>query len=624
MGVLALAWFGAMPWAIGWRVAAFAAAAALVQMLLERRGFRGSGTATLFALVDASLIAMATGSALAIDRLGFLVLVPCAYAIARFGASSALLAPISVSLLVVAHNLFQRTPMEPTTLAQFLGILTVGLLLNQGRVVLTIERPPEVPAESPVLEPEPSGFLELRENFRRLRDHCINLERRSQRDQLTASLVDAMFASGDRLPQRLSHRLRELAGVEGLVLATAAQTADSMVVRAVSGEVDTPMRTVQFPIPTSWPEVQVRQAVNDLLKTLPSATGRSQSGNVVLKAHGRVIGVACLTDHDPKRLSEGLERAEAASGILGKLLFEDLESESLRYRTRCADLLYAVATVTAGSATPASLASRVVRELGELAEVDHLGVWMRDGDSAVPLASSGARCALLDAMSFAAGPGLVGWYGVGMPELWLFDTGDDARCPRAEAVKRRTGSFLAIPISFDEVPFGYLTAATHRAGGLDLGVLELLRTLAAEMGQALARLQGVDRGGLATPTEFQAAVAEAGDGCLVVLEPLRRMELTEQYGAPVVETALRTLSRRVRGRLPAHAFLCRRTEGDLVAFLPGCAEPFARQWANEVATLASMIGVGSPDGRSRVPLGLRARVAAKTPYSNQVPDVAVN
>lgn len=621
-GVAALGYGGVLPWSLAWRVAVLSATLALVQALVARRGLRGPGVASLFAVLDAGMLAVGVASAQALEPLGFLVLIPCAYAVARHGASSALLAPVAVSLVVAAHNVFAREPMGPIGLAQLAGVLIVGLLLNQGRIVLTVEQAPAVPeVPSPVTEPEPSGFLELRENYRRLRDHCLHVERRAQRDQLTATLVDAMFSSGDRLPHRLAQRLRELTGVEGVVVATAAQLMDSMVVRAVSGEVDAPLRTVRFPVPSSWPEAQVRQAVSALLDTLPEANGRRRCANVVLKAHGRVLGVVCLSDPEPERLREGLERAEAAAGIVGKLLFEDVESEHLRVRARCAELLYTVATVSAGSTTPAAMAARIVRELGDLVDVDHLAIWMRDGDDAISLASCGARCPLLEAMSFATGPGLAGWYGVGMPELWLMDTAEDARCPRAEAVKRRTGSYLAVPISFDEVPFGFLTAGTHRAGGLDLGAVETLRTLAAEMGQALARLQGVDRGGLATPTEFQQRVNEQGDGCLVVLEPLRRVELTEQYGAPVVETALRTLSRRVRGRLPAGGFLCRRNEGDLVAFLPDCAEPFARQWANEVASLAAMIGVGTPDGRSRDPLGLRARVAAKTPYSNQIPDV---
>ena len=119
--------------------------------------------------------------------------------------------------------------------------------------------------------------------------------------------------------------------------------------------------------------------------------------------------------------------------------------------------------------------------------------------------------------------------------------------------------------------------------------------------------------GLCTPKEFQEAVGQHPFGCLVYLEPIRLDELIATFGKPALDHAARTLAHRLLSQLPAGGLLCRRPEGDLVAYLRDVEETFARSWANEATTLASMAPLKTPDGRVRVPYGIRAKVARLAP-----------
>lgn len=228
---------------------------------------------------------------------------------------------------------------------------------------------------------------------------------------------------------------------------------------------------------------------------------------------------------------------------------------------------------------------------------------------------------LIESMSFAGGSGIPGWLGIDAPELALFDPRTDARCPAKEAAKRRIGSYIAVPIRSGVQVTGLLAAGSHTVGRLGLGELESLRLIAAELGLAFSRLEGEDdRIGMATPAEFQRLLDSTEFGSIAVLQPLRRERILELHGAPALENAMRTLCRRLRPMLPPQGALLRRPNGDLIAFLPEFAEADASRWANEAAASASLIGLPTGSGDTRLPLGLRARVAAISRQSHEVLD----
>jgi GAF domain-containing protein len=223
----------------------------------------------------------------------------------------------------------------------------------------------------------------------------------------------------------------------------------------------------------------------------------------------------------------------------------------------------------------------------------------------------GIRNRLLDIILFAGGIGLPGWLKIGAPEVWIPNVQEDSRCPREEALKLRIGSFAMLPIQYGDEPYGYLVAATNRSGGVDVSEIELLRAVASELSQAIARLEHDDilASGIATAAEFQAAI-ELGGGHLVQLQPLRKELLLEQFGKPALDRAFRTLVRKLRARLPSGSLVFRRDDGDFLVYLRSVPAEFAVNWANEVSAIASMIGVSDAKGSRRIPLPMRAKVAA--------------
>jgi hypothetical protein len=70
--------------------------------------------------------------------------------------------------------------------------------------------------------------------------------------------------------------------------------------------------------------------------------------------------------------------------------------------------------------------------------------------------------------------------------------------------------------------------------------------------------------------------------------------------------------------------MTRRNEGDYVVFIPSTDSEFVRRWANDAATLASLVGVRTPDGSTRIPLALRAKVAPMNPHPNPLPNPQFN
>lgn len=596
----------------GWKTALVFAAYSFLVQRLEARGLRNSGMAGFVAAADAICVAIVLGAAGRLEQFGFLVLAPCAYAAAAFGSLPTAMAPIAAASLVASYAFFTRNPNPgPAFYGQLAGVLALGLLLNHRRIIVTVDRP--VVVEEPTKEdaPEPDAFMELRESFRKLRDAYRSLEGRSRRDRLAVEMFEVRHGEDGRFFDRLAVRLRELTGSDSLILYTLAQVSDSMVVRAYAGEPPAAIRDFSITVELASAPALIRESTEEALAALTSEEDRAHLANVLLRHSGRIVGLLCLVMDDPARLDKVRQSAEELTVFASASIAEETEIRASRVRTRRAELLYDVASVTSGAETPNSLAARVVRELREVVEADHLAVSWLDGEETVLAAASGEPMRFLDCISFSKGPGLAGWLKVGAPELAMFDTAEDIRCTPKEAIKRRVRSFIALPIQFGESAYGILTAASHAAGGLDATDLESLRLVTGELCQALARItEGEARpSGFATPGEFQSAVVKTSEGWLVHLEALRRQQMVENFGKAVFDQALRGFARRVRSRLPVGGLLTQREDGDLVALLPAFEEESARSWANEAAATASFIGVPIGDSDKRVPLAFRAKVA---------------
>jgi GGDEF domain-containing protein len=190
-----------------------------------------------------------------------------------------------------------------------------------------------------------------------------------------------------------------------------------------------------------------------------------------------------------------------------------------------------------------------------------------------------------------------------------------------EALKRRVGSFVLVPLNTAQATIGFITAATHSRGGLDKPQIESLRIAAIELSQAFLRLEGKssEPEGVMTPAEFGKRV-QGTKGIFVYLEPLRREQLADTFGKSAVDLALRKFVGQLKRSLPKGGCVCRRDEGDYVVFLPKVSLEKATSWANDVTATSAMIAVRTADGSAKIPLALRSKVAAIDRQDSEVFD----
>ncbi|MBS1704450.1 MAG: GAF domain-containing protein [Armatimonadetes bacterium] len=608
---------------IAWRTAALYSAFALFVALLERNNLRRPAVTLAIALADSLLVGASLARAGYGGELGMVAALPFAFAGTRYALKTPVWAPIVAGSITLMLLTLGKGVSVQVAVLQGLGALAICLLARQPKEIITIQSEIiEVPApqDAPPNDAPGKGYLALRESYRSLRDHYNQLLRKCRKDRCAAHLYEAAYAGEETLAFRVAHKLRELTSVTGLTLYSCAQYTDAMSILATSGEVPSELTVSAVPIRQALSETQIRNQFDLWLRAIRTPETEAYSRSLVLKDRSKIIGVLCLSDPDPDKLQKAFEIAEEAAPAAAKILREGVESDLLRRKLREAELLYQVSTVVRGSESAMAVASRAIREMWDFLELDHLAIHFVDGESAFTIASQGASSNIVENLVFGVQRGLSGWLAVGAPEAILYDATDDDRVPRREALQRRVGSFALVPIQYESQPFGFLTAATHRAGGIDLDQAESLRTIAAELSQAIARVQhGLNNvEGLATPGEFRDAILSTVRGSIVHLEILRREEISDQFGRLALDQSLKTFARKLRVHLPHGSLLCRRNENDYVVLLPECEEEFARQWANQASALAAMSPISTPDGKTRIPLAFRAKVSPIRQQSHQL------
>jgi len=584
--------------------------------LLERRGLRSTGISSVVAMLDCVFLAYGLGTIGKIESFAFLCLIPCALAVAKHGVQPSLLAPLSGCAIYSAGQFSPQPISQPFLIATSASVAVLVYVCTPKTKIVEhiIEREVEVPAPADGIVMD-SDFaqqhFELREKYRQLRSHYQNLEERSRGDRVRVQIVDAALASGDTLQVRLTQRLRELTSLTAVSLYTASESNDQMIVRATSGDLPVRMTTTAVPIQGTFGETGIRNRFDQWLRSIKTTEDTTISKSVLLKSGSKVIGVICLTDPFSEHLEKGLRIAELAAPAVAQFLEDESHSEKLERRARQAELIYDLATVVSGSESVLNMLRRVVREFWPTQQLDHLSIHLRDGDQSLIAASEGVSTDLLGAVHFGEGQGFGAWLRAGTPEVHIVDTSTDDRVDRRVALQKRIGSYAVVPIWIGQEVFGVLCAGAHRSGAIDFQEMESLRTIANEVGHAVARLEDLSQGsaGLMTPSEFFEKVQSATTGCLVKFEPLHLDTLTQEFGKSTIDHSLATFARKLKSMMPSSALVCRRNEGDYLAFLPETEEPFARNWANQVCVTASLIALKSPDGKTRVPLGLQAKVS---------------
>lgn len=601
-----LAEFSGSGWC--WRIGLVVASLGVLSFLMERRGLRTQMASAWIAVLDAAAIASILGSTGNLSGYGAFVLVPCAYASARFRANPALMSPLAAAMVFGAANVFGLGPVSVPVLASVMLILAVGLLLNQGSVPEEETEPAQI--ESPVRESVPQGYLVLRESYRKLRSHSVNLERNLKRYRAQARISQVSSRSDEPIESILAQYLRESLGVQGTAIHTVSSMGSSLVVRAASGQNPERLLVSQVDVSQSLTDSQALRTVREQLRSTRDPNEAIKSGSVLLKEKGRLIGLVTLSDPNPTKLQKAISECEELATPIAVQLAVSLELADLRRRLEETELLYTLAGVEQGAESPANLLSRVVRELGPTLQLDYFAASIVDSGSLLQIAAEGTNSSFIESLSFGPGFGSSAWLAAGGPEAHIEDAASDPRIDRVEALKRRVGSCALVPIHFGKELYGVLMAANHRGGALDYQKLQSLRAVAAELAHALARLEEREAaGGLMTPKEFQQRVADMPSGLLVYFEPTNRDEAIQQFGAPSFEIASREVARKVRAQLPVGGFMCRRSEGDFIVFLSDFGFEDGSDWAGQVAAGASLTPIKTPSGRAKIPYGLKFRVA---------------
>lgn len=613
---------------VAWKTSVFFAAYSYLLYMVGQRGLRNPGIAGLAAVVDGGVIAVFLADMGRLADFGFVCALPMVVAYFRDKANAAMMAPLVASFLLIGANLFGGgNGFTPALLVQALGVLVVGVVLSQVRTARENKRERQAAEAALAPTPEPAAtthqpaepmlsvgeqeYIELRDSFRALTDSARELEKRGRKDRACVQLFESAVRQSSSPFAAVAASIQDLTGAEGVILYAAAHSGETLVVRSSAGSIDQAIAEASLSVPRRATEAEVEAQAKATILATRSEDAKSVFTCIALKVRGKLAGMLALFHSNAIELEASLRRTNETIDFLSELVSDLVSREDDRRRMKEAELLYTVATTTLGATTKANLAGRVVRELGDAVKTDHLSVWSVENGTAELLASEGADLQIVPEVVFPQGKGVEGWLRSGGPILKIDNARNDARIPSQEAVRRRIGSLLLVPLEFGAQPFGFLVATTGKPNGIDTGEAETLRAVSAELSQAIARITDTVHGpeGLATPREFYDIVQRGGEGHLVYLEVPGRDELAEAFGKPALEHAIRRFAVRLRSELPLGAALTRRNEGDYVAFVPSNDEEFVRRWANDVAALASMVGVRTPDGRTRIPLALRAKVA---------------
>lgn len=581
-------------------------------LILDRQRKLNPGVQGFVAVTDAAAISLILGASNFLDSFGFLVLIPCAYAAARYGSRPSAIAPIAAGNLFLSHQIFLSGEPNAVFYGQVAGVLGIGLMLNQSRIIVSEAVHKRIGSLNP-LESTGEDYLELRENFRKLKEMYRDLERKGRKDRISAKLLETRFPSDIRFFSRIAEAVKELTGADGTAIYGVAQYDSVLVVRGSSGDVPTVMADSSLTINLRQATAVLKDSLARSMMSLQSDESRAGLVPIPLQANGKTLGMMCLRVLDPIQLDNVRESGEEIAPLVAKMIVEELNREPDRRRLREAELLYETAVVTQGAETATMVASRVLRELSQILEVDHLSVHWVDEVNLIQGPLEGTDLQPFEVINFAGGFGELGWFSSGSPEVVISDTSQDPRCNPYDVRKKRIGSLVIMPIRFDSDPFAVLVAATHRSGGLDFEDVDTLRTVTGELGRALAELETQTRGaeGLVTAVEFQKVIT-GKPGALVTLQPIRQDAVVESISRPMHEQAVKKFVRHVRSKLYAGGVVCRRPQGDIVAFLPYQTEHSAQSWANEIAASASLIGVRTYGQAGKVPFAVRAKVAIVT------------
>lgn len=603
-----------------WRIAAFFATYSFLAYVMERRGMRNSGVSGLFGVADSGVVALILAEAGLLQSLGFAVLLPAAWTAFRFGSDPIAMAPMVSGWMLIGANLFNGPGWTPMIMSQAALTLGIGLLSGRKPKTVKVREIVEVRAENSDDNSNYHEYFELREKFRVLRDHASELERKGRSDRIFVLLNEVLEDSTQANLGTMSNKLCEILRIDGLIIHSLNNNLGKLIVQTAAGELPSQIRDAAYDIPSYMGEWQLRDKLSAAMIANRLPEDSEHSTTIILKFRGRIVGTLSLYDKIKHRIAEAAEIANEIAEHLAKIVRAQDRSEESKKRLKQAELLYQLAGVGQGADSATTLCNRIIRELFDALRVDHLSICsVTEGDASL-LAQQGPNLNAIADLSLPSGNGIEGWLAALAPEIVVLDGRNDGRLDRTQVLKKRIGSLAICPVLINDTIYGYITASTNRVFGIDATTLESLRLISHELSQSLGRILNghQDNSGLTMPGEFHKRINDTQMGFLVYLDVLRKDEIIESFGRPAFDMSLKKLSSHLRAQLPHNGMVCRRIEGDFVAYLPTEDEGFARKWATSAAASASLVTVSSIDQQNKTSFTVKTKVAKLAQQSNQI------
>ncbi|MBS1729091.1 MAG: hypothetical protein JST51_20415 [Armatimonadetes bacterium] len=625
---------GVPPFIAMTKISLIQSALAVFAFTLDRKNLRLPAVSALIACADALMIQFALGSITthpALETFGFLSLAPIILAAARHNSNPFLMTPVASAGMVLAHMANHGWHLANLNiLGAACTFLLIGCLVKPFGKVSVMETEDEeetVTDDMPMVELHKLSLAEshneeLRNNYRQLKDAYRDLDRKSRKDRVAAMLADIHGTSQRSGYFSLCEKITEATGAAGVLLYTVSNVGDQFIVRGAAGEVNEVQLSESLSVNAKQAIALVREQADHLSQILEP---EKPCSNVVLQHEGKVVGVLTVTARDRDQMFEALEALQPCAPLIASIVLEEQNKESMRRRLTEVEVLYAVVSNAEGATTRSEVAARIARDFQSVLQIEHLSIYSIVDDEPLLLANEGRTLNLLGSMTFANGGGTVGWLNSGSPEIVVNDARTSSLLPSEAIVRSRIGSYVVIPVNGESGPYGYITAASGRIGGIDTSDLGTLRSAAAELSRLFMKPETpeFDDEGILSPRKFIEAVGKS-EGTMVTLVPLQYKEFERKYGKPAMSHALRSLTMRVRPHTPSGALMCKHPDGLIMVFLKGTDKDSASVWANDVTSKGLGNDLRTPDGSARIPLQLRVKVASLSPQLNQflVPSAA--
>ncbi len=398
------AWFGMPDVSAGWMLALGIGVYAVIGYAVEARGKQNSGLAGILSVCDSGAILFVGASLHGVDAAAAVSMLPVLYAFKRYEINLWLTVPCVVGLLFAASATFNGQDVGPGIYFESLAALTLPLIfkLPDAQPALPAPKPQFLPTNSE-LGVDPDSFFLLRENFRKVKDRCKELEESGKRDHMLAELHGCRLATNQDFHTKLSEIICSLSGAQSAALYTLSQFGDTMIVRGTHGPVQSVIEDSSYSVNLTQAARQITDHIELTTRAMLAEEDRSKVATVLLTYDNRSIGMVNLFHASWEDLLKAKREVEFSAQTIAWIIVEAQRRAGHDKRLKELQLLYETAVVSTGATDRKELVERVSHRLGAIVDADFIGAYLiQDG---VPnlVGSNGNEMHFLESMSFSGG-----------------------------------------------------------------------------------------------------------------------------------------------------------------------------------------------------------------------------